>query len=220
MYYGGRYSQESGSQDEEDDLEEYGQPELGEDDLDPKQHEYETGLNDHTDWGYYNSTKIANREGHKFLGDPATSNRSYEEAASEASLIDSDRFVYFEPAHRQHKQNKPERHRTAKLRAAHHSDEECSEQEEDNDIIIAEVEKKSWKWREAFDDYYEEEYEADVDHPTSNPPTEEESKYNSADEVEQLGIDSGQGETDTQDVYDRTIHHTIPLPDDISNKST
>lgn len=177
LYYGGRYSQESGSQNEEEEAEEYGNPELYDDEFEPQgpiDHLYSGKYVGHR--AYYITEEQAEypeQRFHRMWNDQ--SDRSLDEGNSQVSSKDQDRFGFFE---RQYKSQKldQKKHITA---------------EDDDDIIIAEVEKKSWKWKDVFDEFYEEDYDADVEDNGSKPPTEEESKYFSEDEVEQVIRDEG-----------------------------
>ena len=177
LYYGGRYSQDSGSPNEDEGAEEYGNPELYDDEFEPQ------GPADDAYGGkyfghraYYGNEEQPEQADQRFQrmwNDQ--SDRSLDEENSEVSSKEQDRYVFFEQKLKSQKPN------TKKVVPC----------EDEDDIIIAEVEKKSWKWKDVFDEFYEEDYDADVENDGSKPPTEEESKYNSEDEVEQVLRDEG-----------------------------
>jgi hypothetical protein len=197
VYYGGRYSQESASIDEEGEGgEEYDEADLCDEELDfnggygqfdrriidqqcDQRQQYHAQLHHSVYKRRDESSEVAGVSRvkvEKYLG---LQHSSDEDEVS----MDRQKYIYLENSepeskspHEIERASIPFRNKTKAI-------------EEDDDIIIAEVDKKSWKWRDGFNEFYEEDYDADVENDGSKPPTEEESKYNSEDEAEQIVIE-------------------------------
>jgi hypothetical protein len=195
VYYGGRYSQESASIDEEGE-DEYDEADLCDEESDSNggYGQFDRDLIDQQNdprQHYHRQVhhSVYNKRGHssEVSGVPRTRIDNYfglQNSSDEEESVDLPRnreqFIYLES--REPEPKSPQEIERASLPFRNR----IKAAEEEDEIIIAEVDKKSWKWRDAFNEFYEEDYDADIEDDRSKQPTEEESKYNSEDEVENI----------------------------------